>query len=393
MSKIPIIAFANTRWNSLWMNRQHLLSRLALLGRPVAYSNGTVHYNSFFVPFRQRAIAKDNVTVMTQGYCLPHSYRPSALRKSALEYHCQRILDALGLEQGQDIIGMCFDVDFLDFIDVLQPKYRIFHIYDSFNLIGPEPQEFDTIRRRIKQFDLVTASSAYMYVDVLGERPDDKCIIPNGVDFERICRGDAVESATAQAIRRISGAKIGYVGSINSRIDFDLVHGLATTLPDKQFIFVGPVRYALLLRNPSEFRAYERIRTLSNVHFFAEVPKEELAAVLSAMDINCIFFRTDRGDWISSVYPIKINEYLASGRPVITADIRIAMDQFADVTRVCSSFSQWVRAIVETLGEGVDIQACEARRRVAKSNDWSQHVNQLESLITAMTCRDAGQRG
>ena len=43
-SELPsIFAFSNTDWRGIWMNRQHLLSRLARRGWPVVYSIGVMN--------------------------------------------------------------------------------------------------------------------------------------------------------------------------------------------------------------------------------------------------------------------------------------------------------------------------------------------------------------
>jgi glycosyltransferase involved in cell wall biosynthesis len=385
MASLPLIAFATTHWNSLWMNRQHLLSRLAAGGRPVAYSNGVVHYSRLGeVHWRQTASVQDRVVVMREGYFLPATHRPTPLRRLALRHHCARIRAALGIDDGAPVIGMCFDPDLLDCIDALAPAVRVFHIYDSYNKMGNGCAAFEEVRRRIRAFDLVTASSAYMYEDVVGSRPEARFIVPNGVDFAALAAPPAVASGTADAIRRLPGPKIGYVGSINTKIHFELVHALASALPEASFVFVGPVRTAMLQRQPEDFVAYERLGRLANVHFFGPVARPELAAVIGAMDVNCIFFRIDRPDWVSAVYPIKLNEYLAVGKPVISTAVKVVREEFAHVVTVCDTVEEWLAALRPMLDGRRDDAGSEARRQVARANDWSQRVSHIESLLDAL---------
>lgn len=385
MANTPIIAFAITPWNSLWMNRQHLLSRLAASGRPIAYSNGVVHYSRFRVPFLHTAERQDHVVVIQPGYFIPSTHRSSWLRSLALRHHCKRIFEQLGIDRATPVVGLCFDPDLLDCIDALQPALRMFHIYDSYNRMQGRFAGFESVRRRIREFDLVTASSSYMYEDVIGEKADERFIVPNGVDFAQLADCSNVTSATADAIKKLPGAKIGYVGSINSKIHFDLIHGLATALPDANFVFVGPIRTSMLRRVEDDFMAYERLRRLANVHFFNQVAKQELSAVIAAMDINCIFFRLDRADWVESVYPIKLNEYLAVGKPVISTAVRVVREQFSDVVMVCDTVEQWLHAIREALAHHSDDANVQARRLVARSNDWSERVSHIESLLDTFT--------
>ncbi len=381
---MPIVAFANTTWTALWMNRQHLLSRLAAGGRPVAYSNGVVHYGQFRgTPLHQTVVRRDGVLVMEPGYLIPCTYRASPLRRMALRHHCARIREMLGIARSAPVIGMCFDPDLLDYVDALQPALRIFHIYDSYNKMGNVSVDFTAARRRIRQFDVVTASSAYMYEDVLGVPPEPRFVVPNGVDYAQLVGAIEAPSATADAIRALPGARIGYVGSINTKIDFSLVATLATALPSTSFVFVGPVRTALLARNAVDFAAYQHMRSLPNVYFFGQVPKEELAPVIAAMDITCIYFRIDRADWVEAVYPIKLNEYLAVGKPVVSTPIRVVCEAFSDVVDICGTTDEWERTLRTLLASRDDHGGLERRRNVAASNDWSRRITHLESLIAA----------
>ena len=381
----PIIAFANTPWTaSLWMNRQHLLSRLAARGRAVAYSNGVVHYSQLGSDrWRQQAARHDQVLVMQPGYFMPATHRPSWLRRAALVHHCRRIRALLGVAADAPVVGLCFDPDLMDYVDALAPVLRVFHIYDSYNKMDSRGVDFAPVRARLRGFDLVTASSAYMYEDVIGRAPAPDHVVPNGVDYDGLIASLDTQCATATAIRALPGPRIGYVGSINTKIDFALVHALASARPDASFVFVGPVRNAILYRNPADRAAFERLRILPNLHFFRQVPRHELAPVLGAMDMNCIFFRLDRGDWVEAVYPLKLNEYLAVGKPVLSTPLRIVREQFADVVGICAGPAEWLAAIDAAGAEPRTSAAVAARRAVAAGNDWNVCVTQFAGLIDA----------
>lgn len=379
----PIIAFANTPWTaSLWMNRQHLLSRLAQRGRKVAYSNGVVHYREWDSGlWLQQAAHHDQVLVMQPGYFIPATHRPSWLRTAALAHHCRRIRALLGLGRAAPVVGLCFDPDLLDYVDALAPVLRVFHIYDSYNKMDNRGVDFDPVRARLREFDLVTASSAYMYEDVIGRTPTPDHVVPNGVDYEGLIANLDLQCPTATAIRALPGPRVGYVGSINTKVDFELVHALASARPDASFVFVGPVRNAILHRNPADRSAFERLRALPNVHIFRQVPRHELAPVLAAMDMNCIFFRLDRHDWVEAVYPLKLNEYLAVGKPVLSTPLRIVREQFTGVVAVCDGQAEWLAAIDAAHAESGTAAAVAARRAIAAANDWNVRVTQFAALI------------
>src|SRR5581483_6391073 len=112
-----------------------------------------------------------------------------------------------------------------------------------------------------------------------------------------------------QTVLRLKRPVIGYVGWLNSlRLDEDLIHFVATARPDWQFVFMGPKADPLPLG--------AKIPQLKNVHFLKSVPYERLPAFLTALDAcilpNRINSHTEGND------PIKIYDYLASGKPVVS---------------------------------------------------------------------------
>jgi len=390
MNKPAIVAFARTPWNSVWMNRQHLLSRLAARGYRVAYSNGIAHYTEFGnLPMWPRMEWQDQVLLAHRGYLPPASVRLSWLKRLGLRQHCQALLRALGKVRAEDVVGMCFDPDLLDCIDVLAPGRRMFHIYDSYHKMYGQALDFEVIRRRIVDYDLVTASSAQMYEEVTARPPSPERIVSNGVDFSLFDSGQLPPSPTAEAIEALPGTRIGYVGSINTKIDFALVAWLSERFPADSFVLVGPTRHAILERMSDDLATYETLRARPNVHIYPAVSRHEIPAILAAMHITCIFFRVDRADWVPAVYPIKLNEYLASGRPVISSDLRVVREDFADVVTNCRTPAEWAAAIERLRLQLNDDAARAARMAVARANDWERRVDQIEALLAQLPVRPA----
>lgn len=392
MKKPVIVAFAGTPWDSVWMNRQHLLSRLAARGYRIAYSNGIAHYTEYGkLPFWPRQEWRDQVLLARRGYFPPASVRMSWLKRMALHQHCRALLRSLGAAHAEDVIGMCFDPNLLDCVDALAPGRRIFHIYDSYHKMYGHVFEFEDVRRRIGAYDLVTASSAQMYEEVTGRAPRPECIVANGVDFSSFDGTEVASSPTADAIRALPGMHIGYVGSINTKIDFALINWLSERFSNDSFVLVGPTRHAILKRMSEDLASYEQLRARPNVHILPPVSRHEVPAILAAMDINCIFFRVDRADWVPAVYPIKLNEYLASGKPVLSCDLRVVREDFAEVVTTCLDRDGWAAAIEGLRSAPRDTGKVAARMAVARANDWDRRVDQIETLIANLKPRDSSR--
>ena len=55
--------------------------------------------------------------------------------------------------------------------------------------------------------------------------------------------------------------------------------------------------------------------------------------------------------WVEGIYPLKLHEYLATGRPVVSADLP-SIRPFAHVVAIARDLQQWDRAIEVALTSG-----------------------------------------
>lgn len=389
----PIFAFAQLSWDALWMNRQHLLSRLGARGHPIIYSNGLAHYSDAGrMPWLPRCEQRDGVTLARRGFIPPRTHRLSYVARIAIRQHLRDLRRALAVAPGQDCIGLCFDPQFIDYVDIMQPTLRAFHIYDAYNryTMTDADHVFASLRRRLHEFDLVTASTREMYEVVVGRSPAEECIVPNGVDFAVFSSGTRRASATADRVRALPGPRIGYVGTLNTKVDFALVAALAQSLPRASFVLVGPQRPDLLRRSDPTLEAFKAMSSLPNVHLLPPVPHVEVPAVLDAMDVNCLFLRVGDDAWGSATYPLKLHEYLAVGRPVVSTPVTVVREEFAEIVTVCTTADEWCAAIEKAVAAAPDDDAVATRRAVAEANDWARRVEQMEGLLGRALARKRG---
>ncbi|KKT48213.1 MAG: hypothetical protein UW39_C0001G0037 [Parcubacteria group bacterium GW2011_GWC2_44_17] len=180
--------------------------------------------------------------------------------------------------------------------------------------------------------------------------------IPNGVDSASIDRAPLRKKKTT----------IGYVGTIQSRVDFDLVCFLAKSKKDKQFVFVGPVW--------KDAEAH-RVSACGNVIFTGPVPNNELKHYLSTFDVAIIPHKIN--ELTTSMNPMKFYEYLAAGLPVVATQ-KLVSD--SDLLYYAKSYDEFSEAIDRALSENTEDRA---RKRIeyAKENSWEKRVNEMIGII------------
>jgi glycosyltransferase involved in cell wall biosynthesis len=153
-----------------------------------------------------------------------------------------------------------------------------------------------------------------------------------------------------------------------------------------QFVLVGqPGRV-----DPPGEVALQHLRTCANVHFLGFKSPTDLPAYMSAMDVNVMWYRLGDDVWTAGIYPLKLHEYLAVGRPVVSTDLPVVR-AFDDVIRIAANPEDWEHGIAEALA-GRATGSPEQRRERARQNDWNARAAQLKALVEAMLTRSAPPR-
>jgi len=141
-------------------------------------------------------------------------------------------------------------------------------------------------------------------------------LAPSGVEFEHFARAAAPHPLFANLPRPI----FGYVGVIDERIDVPTIEALAER--DAQVALIGPlakIDAATLPRRP-------------NVHFTGRMPYASLPSLLAGIDVAIMPFATNAATRYIS--PTKTPEYLAAGKPVVSAPIADVIARYGDVVTI-----------------------------------------------------------
>jgi glycosyltransferase involved in cell wall biosynthesis len=86
-----------------------------------------------------------------------------------------------------------------------------------------------------------------------------------------------------------------------------------------------------------------------------------------------------------SLFPIKLVEYLAAGRPIVATAIRAA-NEFADVVSIADTPAEFAAAIEQSAREDSDA-ARQTRVSRARPFSWDRRVDEMEQAIQAALAR------
>lgn len=215
----------------------------------------------------------------------------------------------------------------------------------------------------IERCSAAVVSSRGLSGPIRARRPElPLCRIPNGVDLEAFERLAKTETAPPE-LARFPGPRVGFVGALYHWLDVELIDAVTAALPNVGFVFIGPAD----ARHTPHPRA--------NVLQLGPVPHERVPACIDAFDVGWLPFRNEAVG--RSANPIKLYEYLALGKPVVTTPLA-DLDEFSGLVSVGESAQEVVRLLEERLADG---STGEKRVALARNCSWRHRADALVAFI------------
>jgi teichuronic acid biosynthesis glycosyltransferase TuaH len=218
----------------------------------------------------------------------------------------------------------------------------------------------------IRKADVVVANSSWYTEYASGYNPNSY-YIGQGCNIELFDL--SLDHPRPEEMASIASPVIGYVGALDSeRLDEKILEGIALANPAWNLVLVGP---------EDAFFTGSRLHSIPNIHFLGRKPLQQLPAYIRSFDvcINPQLINTiTRGN-----YPLKIDEYLAMGKPVVATRTK-AMKLFGDYTYLADSPEEYPPLIAKALAENSP-ESEKKRIRFARSHTWENSVNELYKVI------------
>jgi glycosyltransferase involved in cell wall biosynthesis len=217
----------------------------------------------------------------------------------------------------------------------------------------------------IKSVDQVFMISPGL-IDKKGKLNPHTTFAPEGVDY----RAYASPVPEPSDLSKIPHPRIGYTGVLKSQLDWPLLDNLAKQHPEWSFVFVGNQA-----PHPEVADFIKKMSAQRNVYFLGRKPVRKLAEYPQHYDVCIMPYRMD--DYTKYIYPLKLHEYLAGGKPLVGTPIRSLLD-FAHVIKLASTQEEWSRALTESLApDAISIDQIEKRRSIARQFDWETLVHDI----------------
>ncbi len=268
-----------------------------------------------------------------------------------------------------------FHADQIGLYDEKLVVYQITDEYSDFPLIRDKAAFLREEEALLRRADLVIVTSPGLLASKGRFNPRTH-LVPNAVDYAgfRAALADPRSGARLAAYGLTDAMphpRIGYVGALNEKIDFDLLAGIAAAQPDWQLILVGSLDLTVHADKA------DAVHRQPNVCWPGRLPVEDVPAAIAAMDVCLLPY--EQNPWTANIDSLKLYEYLACGKPIVSTDVP-ASRAFGGLVRIAEGAAGFVAAIEAALREDAADQVA-ARRAAAAANTWDMRVAQISSLL------------
>ena len=380
-----ILCFSSTDWDGIWGSRQQVMLRFARRGYRVLFIErpaGLEHLLRY-PDLRQRKARRwreglrqvqDNLWIVSLPPLLPGRYYSVAvnqINQGLTARWSHRYLHEL--EFTSPILWL-YNPEQGPLIGRFGERLSVYHCIDEF-AAGTRGRKRSTIAaleaELLSRVDLVFANSQLIYDNKRQLNPNTYRI-PSGADVEHFAQAWDPAVPVHPAIARLPQPRIGYIGHVNERLDYAILEHLARQCPSWSLVFVGDT-YPWTLDAPP----LRRLQALPNVHFLGKYPFAEVPALVKGMDVCLLPYVDDERARYRS--PLKLYEYLAAGKPVVSTDHPEAQE-LGDVIHLASTPETYLERVAQALAQ--DSQERQRQRvAVARRHSWDRRVDEMERLI------------
>ena len=388
-----ILCLSPRVWDSLWRSTQQIMSRLAKNYRILFIEPGRNPDRSSLSEMRRNWInlfsldtayqAMENVIAIPSPPRLP--YMRQRLPRSALQVstpvmarinmqakvrRVHQVMEAFGVETPILWLHGLFDPAM---VGKFNEKLACYFVYDETPDFVHNARISEFLRKQDYQMsarvDVVFASSRSQWERRNSVNPNTY-FVPNGVDFDMFNRPLTSHLPLPPDIAPLPRPTIGYAGWMGYQMDTELLCLVARAYPDCSLVLVGP-------SDLPDSNDLGQLQSLPNVFFLGRKDRQELPNYLQAFDVALMPYLL-KGH-VLSIYPLKLHEYLAAGRAVVSTDLP-ELQPYGDQVRIAQTHDEFIDHIRDALGDDTP-QAIEARVAVARENTWDHRVAEINRVL------------
>jgi len=255
-------------------------------------------------------------------------------------------------------------------LDLVPHRLSCYRLVDRLDKFSGIPSNVEDLQKElIHRVGFVLATSRSLWEWASAIRSVNVYYLPNGVSDQFFTEFGQTPPDFPQDGKPVAV----YVGTLDTRFDFQTLKEAVFKMPDIHFLLIGPVTF-----NPLRAEL-EKLTKEKNLTLLGAKPYSELPSYLKSSKAGLIPFKLN--ELTEAVNPIKYYEYLASGLPVVAPPMRelIGMQGPLHVYRDPDEFCVMVREAV--------MSGTEKRKELtefAERHTWRARFEEIKKIINAL---------
>lgn len=379
-----ILMLSSSDWDGRWGSRQQVARELAARGHRVLFVErmaGLEHLGKYpdlwqrrLQRYREGVIEREErIWLLAPPPLVPgHYYADSIVRLNArlTRRSIARALERLAFKR--PLLWM-FKPEHYPHLDFYDSRLSIYHCIDEFT-VGTSGHKRRTIawldEKLSRAVDLLFANATPTYESRrrLNVHTHQIMSAANVTHFGQVL---SPETEVAPEIAHLQRPVLIYLGNLDERIDHRLLARLAEERPGWQIVLIGQTL------SPASVTA--QLQAYKNVHLLGKRPFDALPQYLKKGDLYMIPYV--EGEATAFRSPLKLYEYLATGRPIISTP-HIEVERFLPLITIADR-DAWPEEIDQMLqvASAGEADMLEARLAAAAKHSWAGRVDTMLAAI------------
>lgn len=367
-----IIFFPMVDWDAPWQRYQHFATAFSEHNKVIYFEPAhsikyllekpSVLWKKATGIFKLKKKISENLMVLRSLPILPFGSRSHIVNCINQLFILLLIkISIRGFKEKQKLCLWISDATHYALIKLLKPKISVYDCTDAIIFRDSKKQAYhDALRHKIVRYSSISFFTSQLYFKE-GRNYSGNChYIPNGVDVRNFKRRYYTVPKEMQNMRR---PILGFVGTLDSRIDRQLIKDILIMKPEVSLVFIGPI-----------IENFHELKTKNGIFFLGKRDYWEIPDFINQFDVALIPYRLFENT--KFMYPVKLHEYLILGKPVVSTNLP-EVRQFSDVVHIAKDRVEFVERIEEAL-RAKDEKHKKKRIETALANTWDHRLKMIE---------------
>ena len=160
--------------------------------------------------------------------------------------------------------------------------------------------------------------------------------MPNGANVEFFSMSLSPDTKIPEDLAKIPSPRVGLIGHITVNVDLEIIEMMAAKHAEWSIVMIGQIKVNGRLKRDI---VSKKLWRFPNVHFLGLKPYESLPMYQKGIDVCLLPYKLN--EFNKYVYPNKIHQHLAGGKPIVSTDLP-EIRPFANVIYIAKSKEEFM---------------------------------------------------